>query len=240
VTFNDEKQAIRERVWALLDHEGVVPPDVRGRIPNFQGADRAADLLASTEVWRDARTVKANPDWPQLPVRARALSEGKRVYMAVPRMAAEKPFFLLDPHTLDLSSEAAADPRTAADHAQRAAIEDMQSVDVVVCGCVAVNQSGARLGKGAGYSDLEVALLIEAGLVTDATVIVTTVHDLQVIDDDIPEAPYDFRVDVIATPSRLIRCGNPRRPAGIIQNNLRRDQIEAIPALSRRFKEQRT
>ena len=47
---------------------------------------------------------------------------------------------------------------------------------MVVCGSVAVNRRGARLGKGAGYSDIEVALLQEAGLIGPSTVIVTTVH----------------------------------------------------------------
>jgi 5-formyltetrahydrofolate cyclo-ligase len=49
-------------------------------------------------VWHAARTVKAVPDKAQLPVRARALTEGKLVYMAVPRLADALPFFLLDPH----------------------------------------------------------------------------------------------------------------------------------------------
>lgn len=58
----------------------------------------------------------------------------------------------------------------------------MRPIDVVVCGSVAVNRFGARIGKGAGYSDLEVALLIEAGLVTDDTAIVAPVHGRQVIE----------------------------------------------------------
>jgi 5-formyltetrahydrofolate cyclo-ligase len=36
--------------------------------------------------------VKANPDSPQLPVRRRARKDGKTLYMAVPRLAEEKPF----------------------------------------------------------------------------------------------------------------------------------------------------
>jgi 5-formyltetrahydrofolate cyclo-ligase len=48
------------------------------------------------------------------------------------------------------------------------AVADMRPVDIVVCGSVAVNRQGARLGKGAGYSDIEVALLQEAGLIGPA------------------------------------------------------------------------
>ena len=56
---------------------------------------------------------------------------------------------------------------------------EMRFVDLVVCGSVAVNERGARLGKGAGYSDIEVGLLAEAGLIGERTTIATTVHELQ-------------------------------------------------------------
>ncbi len=42
------KQAIRERVWALLERERVARfPGATGRIPNFAGAPAAAARLAS-------------------------------------------------------------------------------------------------------------------------------------------------------------------------------------------------
>ena len=49
------------------------------------------------------------------------------------------------------------------DIARKIGVEDMRRVDIVVCGSVAVNRRGTRLGKGAGYSDIEVALLQESG-----------------------------------------------------------------------------
>ena len=57
------KQAVRERVWALLERERVARfPGAKGRIPNFAGASAAAARLASLPAWRTARVVKANPD----------------------------------------------------------------------------------------------------------------------------------------------------------------------------------
>jgi 5-formyltetrahydrofolate cyclo-ligase len=44
----------------------------------------------------------------------------------------------------------------------------MRRVQKVICGSVAVNRTGARLGKGARYSDIEVTLLTEAGLIGPA------------------------------------------------------------------------
>jgi 5-formyltetrahydrofolate cyclo-ligase len=98
------KDAVREWVWTLLERERVARfPGARGRIPNFAGAPAAAARLASLPAWRAARVVKSNPDTPQLPVRARALADGKLLYMAVPRLADERPFILLDPGRLPCS-----------------------------------------------------------------------------------------------------------------------------------------
>jgi 5-formyltetrahydrofolate cyclo-ligase len=110
----------------------------------------------------------------------------------------------------------------------------MRPVDLVVSGSVAVNHQGARLGKGAGYSDIEVALLAEAGLLRPETVIVTTIHDLQVVDEPLPETEHDFSVDLIVTPSQVIACGPPRRPTGLYWDHLDPGQISAIPVLAQR------
>ena len=71
------KAEIREKVWTTIEREGVGRfPWARGRIPNFSGAERAAQLLRELAVWRRALVVKVNPDAPQLPVRRLALAEG--------------------------------------------------------------------------------------------------------------------------------------------------------------------
>jgi 5-formyltetrahydrofolate cyclo-ligase len=110
----------------------------------------------------------------------------------------------------------------------------MRPVDLIVCGSVAVNRRGVRLGKGAGYSDIEVALLQEAGLIGPETTIVTTVHSLQVVDDELPETDHDFSVDLIVTPDEVIRCADPRRPEGLVWKHLSDEKIAAIPVLSAR------
>lgn len=237
MNIGETKQAVREMVWRrLVDGDGA-PADSYGKIPGFHGAEATAERLAGLDFWQRATTVKANPDWAQLPVRIRALRDGKRVYMAVPRMASPQPFYLLDPDTLGVPPEEAAGKKGAARVAHQVGVDDMRPIDVVVCGSVAVNRSGARVGKGAGYSDLEVALLIEAGLVTTDTVIVAPVHSLQVIEEEIPESERDFRVDYIVTPDEVIPCtSSPRRPRGLVRENLTAEKIAAIPVLSARFR----
>ena len=231
---NQAKQAIRERVWSLLEDRGAVERGARGYIPAFQGADEAAERLATLPTWSNTQVLKVVPDRAQLPVRVRALEAGKVVYMAVPKLAEVEPFYLLDPQHLTVPPFEAAERAVAAHIATTIGLSEMRFVDLVVCGSVAVNEQGARLGKGAGYSDIEVGLLAEAGLIGERTTIATTVHELQVLDEKIPEQEHDFRVDLIVTPERVIWCGEPKRPTGLDWEHLRPGQIAAIPALARR------
>lgn len=236
MNIDQAKEAVRDRVWRLLEREGAVPEGSHGKIPGFHGAEATAERLTEVDLWKRAGTIKANPDWAQLPVRIQALKDGKLLYMAVPRMASLQPFFLLDPASLTLPPKQAAEKRGAAQAARRVGVEDMQPIDIVVCGSVAVNRSGARIGKGAGYSDLEVALLIEAGLVTEQTTIVAPVHRLQVVDEEIPETEHDFSVDLIVTPDEVIECPDRRRPQGLVWKDLTPEKIDAIPILAERAK----
>jgi 5-formyltetrahydrofolate cyclo-ligase len=234
---DEAKKAIRSRVWDLLVQERIAGPGVHGYIPAFVGAEAAADRLAGLPEWRAARVVKAAPDRAQQPVRDRALRDGKLLYVAVPRLAAELPFFVLDPAGVTTAAAEAAPHEDAghqARHARRVGVHDMRRVDIVVCGSVAVNRRGTRLGKGGGYSDIEVALLQEAGRIGPSTVIVTTVHPLQVIDEPIPETEHDFSVDLIVTPGEVIECEPQRRPTGLYWNNLTPAKIAAIPVLAAR------
>src|ERR1035437_5105876 len=108
-SIGEAKQAIRERVWELLEREHVTEPGVRGYIPAFAGAELAAGLLAGTPAWKAARVIKAVPDRAQQPVRERAPRDGKLLYMAVPRLAEDPPFYELDPGRLPVpAAEAAA------------------------------------------------------------------------------------------------------------------------------------
>jgi 5-formyltetrahydrofolate cyclo-ligase len=227
------KQAVRERVWALLERERVARfPGATGRIPNFAGAPVAAARLASLSPWRAARVVKANPDAPQLPIRAQALADGKLLYMAVPRLTDERPFIPLDPARLEVPPRRAASIAGAASDGQRVGVADLQPVDLVVCGSVAVNREGARVGKGGGFSDLEFALLVEVGLIGANTVVATTVHPLQVLEEALPETDHDFRLDVIVTGEEVINCRRSRRPQGILWEHLDAAKIAAIPILA--------
>jgi 5-formyltetrahydrofolate cyclo-ligase len=233
------KAALREQVWSAMRAAKVARfPGAAGRIPNFTGAEAAAERLRARPAWRDARTVKANPDSAQLPVRQRALEDGKTVYMAVPRLAEREPFFLLDPDHLGQPPRKAASISGASKSARRVSLDELAPVDMVVMGCVAVGEDGARLGKGGGFADLEYALATEAGLIGPETLCVTTVHELQVCPAGaIPAAGHDTVVDLIVTPERVIDCRprrGPRPAPGIRWEDLTEEKIAAIPLLADR------
>jgi 5-formyltetrahydrofolate cyclo-ligase len=65
-------------------------------------------------------------------------------------------------------------------------------------------------------------------------VIATTVHELQVLDEHLPELDHDFRVDLVITPYRVIECERARRPSGIDWTRLGPGLLAAIPVLARR------
>lgn len=231
------KAALRAEVWDRLEVAGVGRfPGARHRISNFVGAEAAAERLRGTDPWRAACTVKANPDSPQWPVRQRALEDGKTVYMAVPRLAGPDPFFLLDPDHLADTPRRASSIRGASASARTVAVDALGPVDLVVTGCVAVTEDGRRLGKGGGFADLEFAVASEAGLIDDRTLVVTTVHEVQVLSAGaLPVTDHDVPVDLIVTPDRVLevpRTG-PRPPARIVWAELTADKIAAIPLLVR-------
>jgi 5-formyltetrahydrofolate cyclo-ligase len=231
-----DKQRLREQVWSAIDAAADVrrAPGAVGRIPNFVGAEQAAERFVELPEWRRARVLKMNPDSPQLALRARAIEDGKLVYMAVPKLTRDQPFTRLERSALVVPALEAASIDGAARHGVATALEDMLPIDLIVCGSVVVNPEGARIGKGGGYADIEYALLAELGLATDQTTIATTVHDLQLLDAPLPETAHDFRVDLVVTPTRVLRCPRAPRPRGIVWEDLDAQKIAAIPALAAR------
>ncbi len=227
------KASIREEIWSLLKEQKVARfPGADGRIPNFIGAEACARVLAGSPLWKNARVLKCNPDSPQRAIRRQALADGKTIYMAVPRLANQKPFIELNPKKLDCSPHAASSIKGAAQYGRPVTLDEMKKIDLIICGSVAVNRAGARVGKGGGYSDLEFALLTEEKKIAANTAIVTSVHPLQIIDEEIPMTEHDIPLSAIVTPEEIVEA-TPlfKRPGGIYWKMLPAEKIHAIPVL---------
>ena len=231
------KSELRKACWQALRDAGAARfPGVVGRIPNFVGAEAAAERLVATDLWASAQVLKCNPDSPQRPIRHRALKQGKLVFMAVPRLREEAPFLALDPSQLDPGALwAASSIKGGEAMGIPTRLEDMPPIDLIVTGCVGVTRQGARLGKGGGYSDLEYALLREHGKVKADTPVATSVHGSQVLPAHaIPMQPHDISLDLVVTPDRTIRCKRAHaRPEGVLWDVLEPEKRDAIPVLAK-------
>jgi 5-formyltetrahydrofolate cyclo-ligase len=232
------KEEFRQNIWRLLqEHKVTRFPGAEGRIPNFIGAEACAKRLAETSYWQAAKVLKVNPDSPQRAIRQRALTEGKVIYMAVPRLSSAKPFIELDPKALKCSPYVASSIKGAGQYGRPVTLNEVRKIDLIICGSVAVNRKCARVGKGGGYSDLEFALLTEEKKIGPRTPIITSVHPLQIADEEIPMTEHDIPLTAVVTPHEVIETGVALpRPKGIYWKILPQEKIDEMPVLRGREK----
>jgi 5-formyltetrahydrofolate cyclo-ligase len=198
MSITSKKQQLREKIWSEMERSriAVFPLPCRGRIPNFVGADAAAEKLRKLEEWKNAKVIFVNPDSPQRKARENALKDGKTLIMASPRL--KKGFILLNPANVKGREHFASTIKGAF----RFGVEthDFPKPDLIVEGSVAVDMHGHRLGKGHGYGDVEIRTLKE---MFGAIPIVTTVHDMQVV-EAVPFEEKDEKVSLIVTSTMVI------------------------------------
>ncbi|WP_346897132.1 5-formyltetrahydrofolate cyclo-ligase [uncultured Roseibium sp.] len=233
---NSDKDLVRDRIWKTLVETGVNVGPTNSRIPNYAGADLAALNLSKLDAWKAARTVKCNPDPPQIPVRLRALYDGKIVYAPVPELVKPFPFVRLDPEKLEkqgIQFELAAVSQGFVEYGEPVEFEDMEMLDFVVVGCVAVTREGGRTGKGGGFADLELGIFRELGKLKPDTLLATTVHSCQVVpNDDVIMQAHDSALHYIATEQELIETRTPYpQPTGVAWDFVQDDQYRDIPFL---------
>jgi len=196
---NIEKQKLREKIWRKMDSSGItIFPYAYGRIPNFTGSDIAGNKVTILEEWKKAKIVFSNPDFAQQKVRENALRADKILIMASPKL--KHGFIRVDPSITKGKERFASTISGAFIYGK--IIEELIKPDLIITGCVAVDEENfIRLGKGGGYGDREIKMIEEKfGKVP----VITTVHDVQVV-KNIPFDENDARVDIIVTPTRIIR-----------------------------------
>lgn len=234
---DETKDALRRSVWAELEATGAGIDSPWSRIPNYVGAEAAAERLTTLPAWGAARIVKSNPDPAQIPIRRKALEAGKILYAPVPELVKPFPFVELDPEDLARRGIAFSDAARSEIFVEVGTpidFREMKPMDFIVVGCVAVTRAGGRTGKGGGFADLELGIFRELGLVPAHAPIVTTVHDVQVVDDArIPMLAHDQPLHWIATPSALIETKTTyATPTGVAWDFVQADQYAGIPFLA--------
>lgn len=230
------KWDIRQKVWDYIEHNNLAdfPRPVHHRIPNFKGAAQACERLATLQDFQSAKIVKINPDTPQKNARSLTLQANKTLLVPTPRLRTGLFNKITPPpgaskEVLKICSTS----QGVKDFSVPLGLDSAVKVDLVVVGSVAVSEKGWRVGKGEGFADMEYAMMVAMGAVTEQTVVVTVVHDCQVL--DIPEdllEDHDLTVDYILTPNRVIKtnCTRPK-PKGIIWSKISREMMSKIPIL---------
>ena len=195
------KKLLREEIWNKLETKGIAsfPLPCYGRIPNFADSEKAAEKVKLLREWKEARVVFANPDYAQQKVREFALLDGKVLVMASPKL--KHGYVVVDAKDVKGMENFASTIRGAFKYGKTVNAQEIPKPGLIVEGSVAVDVRGYRLGKGHGYGDEEIKILKNIfGFIP----IVTTVHDMQVV-DAVPIEEKDEKISIIVTPTRVIR-----------------------------------
>lgn len=231
------KRSLRVQTWRKIQEKsaGIVANGIFNRIPDFVDNDKAAALLAETPEFKKANKIKVNIDRALDSVKLQVLAASKELYL--PGTRESNALYL----KVECPADATEEERKAIIHVQdiqksrtQILLEDKVKFDLVVIGSCLVSRDGYRIGRGNGFADLDIGLLIEIGSITPETIIATFVHDLQVV-DNLPTnlfQKYDTPVDLIVTPTEVIRVAKPLpRPTGLFWEILSERRLKIIPVL---------
>ncbi|PWA71605.1 nagB/RpiA/CoA transferase-like superfamily protein [Artemisia annua] len=215
---------------------------VRKRVLGFDGR------MSRLEVFLKAECVKVNPDTPQKQVRFLTLNDihhlyknvllfegGKKLLTPQPRLRTGF-FSILESDALNPSTmKEACTSVGVAKYGKPIGLDEKIKVDLIVIGSVAVDpKTGARLGKGEGFAELEYGMLRYMGAIDDSTPVVTSVHDEQLV-DDIPVEKlliHDVPVDIICTPTQVIFTNTSiPKPQGIYWDKLSPEKLSQVKVL---------
>lgn len=191
------KEEIRKEIWEYMEKNNLVifPRPCYGRIPNFIGSEKAARKLYEIKEFVKAKGVFSAPDAVLKEARRIVLKEDKSLIVALPHIEGY----------LEIKGKELADKAITIKNFKKYGKEPKTFIEVFIQGSVAVDLKGNRLGKGKGYGDKEYYDLKNMGLLRKPLV-VTIVHDCQVLEDfSYLIEPHDIKVDVILTPTRVIR-----------------------------------
>ncbi|XP_032680215.1 methenyltetrahydrofolate synthase domain-containing protein isoform X2 [Odontomachus brunneus] len=231
------KMSFRRKVWDYMTKNELVnfPVSIHKRIPNFKGAAEAAQRLAELDEFKKSKTIKINPDKPQEPVRFLALEANKEIIVPIPRLRSG--LFL---HVTPVAGMTKEQLKTLASmhgleqSGKPLGLDSHIKVDLVVLGSVCVSRDGYRLGKGEGFADLEFAMMMRMGTITENTIVITTVHDCQIVDHLPPQLfkEYDVPVDIIVTPTQTIFVElRQKKPTGILWQMLSERRLKTMQVL---------
>lgn len=213
------KGSVREMVWAELSEIARLNPkygtDFSKYIPDFEGSELCAErIVGLLPVASDKVQLFLTPS-ASLDALSQKLQVTKTTFLMASK-GLQKGIFSVTEEWKSL------------------AVEDLQRMaqsgplEIVVIGVAAVSEAGKRLGGGCGYFDIEWGLLSELKLVSPTTDIIAIAHDCQVVSGTWQEGDHDTPIDLIVTPTRIIRTGAKKTLGRVVWESLN-TSIAATP-----------
>jgi 5-formyltetrahydrofolate cyclo-ligase len=234
-TFVNPAARLRRVVWDRLAR--VAKPDSRFHldfasfIPDFDGSSKCVEAIAQMTEYRNARTIVAMPDNNLERFRYEALADAKKLLVFTYGML--RGVVMLEGARVRPEDRNMAATLDGMERFGRClSFDELRSagpLDLLVTGAAAVSREGVHFGKGHGYLDLEWGLLSEMGLVGQQTPVIASVHDCQVVQDQVPYSEHDVTVNVIVTPTEVVRCRPLPKPAGLVWDRMPREFATTRP-----------
>jgi len=212
----------------LSEHRVVATnrPPVPHRYPHFVGAEKASIRAAVLDEFIAAKVVLVSPGVAVLS--DTVLSQGKMLVSPTPGLREEK---VLQQLVKNYQAETVTTDGKRRQKFRRLELNEDAKIDVLVVGSMLVDKTGRRMGKKWEQVGLEFVL---GGLPSQNLIVITLVHDCQVV-EEIPGAffsPMDVPVDIIITPSRVIRVKDRLpKPRNILWDKVTEGMLEEIPVL---------
>jgi 5-formyltetrahydrofolate cyclo-ligase len=253
-----EKEKIRQRVSkALLQippgaRKPIALPDVifdhqlDHFITDFHDSDRATQNLIELPEWQFARRVFITPDNSTQLLREAAIRQGKEVIMTtygIRRGSVLVRRDLVPEGQEEYASTLAGMEKFGLPLPTIADLERAGTVDLMLTGALAISRlHGGRAGKGAGWFDAEWGMWKSLELVDENTPIIGIVHDIQVVAEEFSLDPWDCHMDLIVTPTEVIRLPEFKQPEGVLWDKIKTRQqrkwMAAIPYMQEIYQRQ--
>lgn len=210
------KPHARVHMWEQLEAAGAGARSIRGRVPRFDGFERAAERLLELPQLRGAKQVRIGREAVLEPVRRLALAQGMTVY--VPTWHLRRGLRRIEPEAPWATGPSALVP-----------LAEVPTLDAFVVAALAVARDGYFVGPGGGWADLEHTILRELG--HGPMPVYTIAHPTQLV-RWFPAYEHDVPVSAYATPEGATTLENPPpAPRRIEWTRLARERLGDVPIL---------
>jgi 5-formyltetrahydrofolate cyclo-ligase len=213
-------------------------------ITDFKDSQAATNRLVELPEWRQARRVFITPDNSTQYLREMGIRQGKEVIMTT--YGIRRGSLRVTRQDVPEGQEEYASTLAGMEKFGRrlwtiADLEAAGPLDLMVTGALAVSRAhGGRAGKGAGWFDAEWGIWRSLGLAQPETPVIGIVHDAQVVPDAFHLDPWDCHLNVIVTPTEVIRLSGFTQPAGILWDQIitakQMEWLAAIPYMEQLYR----